>query len=309
MKKIIYLLFFFLIPLNFSFASIENKIIANVENQIISSYELKNKIRTILILSNQKINQTSINNSKNQAIQLLINYKLKKNEILKYKVLEQKNATNNYINKISSQYNTDAEGLKKIFSTNNIDYAIYLDEIKTEFAWQNLMFGIYKDKININEKEIEKELKILVTQKSNIEEYNLSEISIILDDFNERDSKIKEIQSHIKSFGFENAAKKFSTSSTSFDGGNLGWISSKALSIKISQELNSLDVNNVSKPITQSDNVIFLKLNDKRVITTKDLDINKIRKDIINQKTNDSLNLYSNNHLSKIRNKAYIKIK
>ena len=40
-----------------SFALTKNKIIVSVENQIISSYELKNKIKTMLFLSNQNLSQ------------------------------------------------------------------------------------------------------------------------------------------------------------------------------------------------------------------------------------------------------------
>ena len=35
----------------------ENKILVRVENEIITSFQLKNKIRTSLILSNQEVNQ------------------------------------------------------------------------------------------------------------------------------------------------------------------------------------------------------------------------------------------------------------
>ena len=62
---------------NVSSEIIQNKIIANIGNEIISSYELKNKIKTILFLNNQKIDQNIVNKTKGQALRQLINYKLK----------------------------------------------------------------------------------------------------------------------------------------------------------------------------------------------------------------------------------------
>ena len=53
----------------------ENKILINVDNKIITSYELENKIKTILFLSNQKLSQNSIDNAKAIAINSLISYK------------------------------------------------------------------------------------------------------------------------------------------------------------------------------------------------------------------------------------------
>ena len=53
---------------------------------IISSqtYELKNKIKASLLLSNQEINQINIDKNKKRALTYLINLKLK-NELAKYK--------------------------------------------------------------------------------------------------------------------------------------------------------------------------------------------------------------------------------
>ena len=66
--------------------SIENKIIVKLDNQIITSLELKNKIRTNLILSNQEINQKNIDKVKSIALNALINFKIKEFEIKKYGV-------------------------------------------------------------------------------------------------------------------------------------------------------------------------------------------------------------------------------
>jgi len=74
-------LLFLTIEVNLIAAS-KNKIVARVENQIISSYELKNKIKIILFLTNQELNQENINFTKNKALKQLIDYKLKKNRIL-----------------------------------------------------------------------------------------------------------------------------------------------------------------------------------------------------------------------------------
>ena len=47
-----------IIFLNHSFLlAYENKIIAKIDNKVITSYELKNKILTTLMLSNEEINQ------------------------------------------------------------------------------------------------------------------------------------------------------------------------------------------------------------------------------------------------------------
>ena len=92
-----------LLFLNFIFysetlnAKISNEIIGNVGSNIITSYELKNKIKTVLFLSGQELNQDNINKAKNNSINSLINYKIKKQEVNKYKIPIEKDENVNLI--------------------------------------------------------------------------------------------------------------------------------------------------------------------------------------------------------------------
>ncbi len=309
MKKVFFLFLIYFIIVTESFSSFSNKIVVNVEDQIISSYELKNKIKTMLILNKQELNQTNIDQTKNQALQNLINLKLKKTEVIKYSISPMKETVNNYLKNVSTSYNTDLEGFKKIFLERNLDFDLYLNDIKTELAWQNLIFQIYKSKVTLDEKEIDKELNQIVLQQKNVLEYNLGEITVILEDFSKKNIKIKEVEDHLSAFGFERTAKKLSMSSSSVSGGNLGWINSKSLSKKISEVVKKMKIGQVSKPIIQADNLLFLKLIDKKMVKSEDINIDKLREQIINVKKNGILDLYSNNHLSKIKNKAFIQFK
>ena len=59
-------------------AKFKNNIIVKIENEIITNFEIKNKILSTLILSNQEINQKNINSIKGKALDSLIQLKLKK---------------------------------------------------------------------------------------------------------------------------------------------------------------------------------------------------------------------------------------
>ena len=58
---------------------------------------------------------------------------------------------------------------------------MYLDEVKTEFLWQKLIFKNSRN-IVINKSEIKNELDVLIKKNTNmkIQEFRLSEIEIIL---------------------------------------------------------------------------------------------------------------------------------
>ena len=63
--------------------AVENKIILKVENLIVTSFELKNKIKTDLILRKMEINQKNINEIKQRSLRSLLNLKIKESELKK----------------------------------------------------------------------------------------------------------------------------------------------------------------------------------------------------------------------------------
>jgi len=308
--NVLLLTFFFINISNDSFAFSTNKIIVTVENQIVSSYELKNKIKTVLFLNNQNINQENIDAFKKQALKQLIDFKLKKNEVQKFNIqINNNEQVNNFFKNLSSKYQTDTQGIKKIFKDNKLDFDLYFNEIKTEFDWQKLVFQKFGNKINLNEKEINEELSNFIKIQKNFFEYKLAEIEIPLKNNSDDQKTIASINKQINEIGFEKTALKYSISTSAMDGGNLGWINSKSLSEEILKILKNMNKGDLSEPIIQTDTATILKLLDKKIINVTEADLDKLRKQIVNNKKNELLNLYSNNYLSKIKNNALIELK
>ena len=81
------------------------------------------------------------------------------------------------------------------------------------------------------------------------------------------------------------------------------------LSTEISQKLRNLREGEISEPITQSNKILFLKINKINKTKNNNLDFEKLKKNIENKKKNDLLNLYSESHLSKLKNSTYIEFK
>ena len=301
---------FFIIILStagISYASIQNKILVNVgNNQIITSYELKNRIKTILILNNKELTQENVNRTKKEALNFLINFKLKKEEVVKFKIIANSKSVSDYLENVSSSYNTDKNGFKRIFEENNLNYNLFLDGIETEFAWQQLILSSYRDKIIVNEEEIDKELNKVIKNKKKSEEYNLAEIEIFLENNSNDKIKIEEIKNQINEIGFENVAIKYSKSLSSLEGGNLGWIASQALSNIILNTVKQMKPGDVSEPIIKSETALFIKLLDKRKIEFGDINLKRMKGQMISQRKNELLNLFSSSYLSKIKNNTLI---
>ena len=207
------------------------------------------------------------------------------------------------LSNLAKRFNVDTADLKNLFKSNGLEFDLFLDEIKIEFLWQSLVYEIYAKKIKLDEKEITKELNQKNLSQKSIEEYNLSEIETKILKKNE----LKDLIKYIQDFDFNKAAQKYSISSSSLNGGNIGWINSQSLSSNILELLRNINVGEYTKPIKRNDSLFIFYLNDKREISNFDKkNLEKLKKSIIDKKTNDLLTIYSNNHLSIKKNKTLI---
>ena len=301
-KSLLIFLFFF----THQAYSLENQIIVKVENKIITNFELKNKILSSLILNNLEINQKNINDIKKQTVDLLVLNKLKELEIEKYKIESQNNDINfkvqNHLNKITSN---NILQLKNAFKNNGVSFNIFQREVKTELLWQDLIYKIYSNRIELDEKNINQEVEKMFEEQSSVEEIRLSEIEILIGSDKEKDV-IASTQKNISELGFENTASKFSISISSDKKGDLGWLNSNSLSEEIYKKISNLKIGEYSKPIIRANSILFLIVKDKRKIKKNNLNKSDIKKQIINKKKNELFNLYSQSHLSKLKNTSLI---
>ena len=300
---IIFFVFFFEIVQS----SEENKIIVKVNQKIITSYEIKNKINTEIILRNLDMSQSNIDKMKNFALRSLIDFRIKEKEIEKYDMnkFEEIDITQRLKSLSSGNLNL----FKKRFSDYNLNYDIFIKELKIQAAWQKLIFMIYKDAVKINEDELSSEINYLKNQRSNIKEYNLSEIEISFDNNAEKDDKIKKITKSINEVGFVNTVSLFSESISAINNGELGFINEGSLSKVIYENLKNKNEGEISEPIVKLNKITFLKINKIKITSNNNLDIEKLKENVINSKKNNLLNLYSKSHLSKLKNNSYIEFK
>ena len=295
--------YFFIILLTLFFDSFvlakNTKILVKIESEIITNFDVQNKIISSLILAKKEVNQVNINNFKKVSLENLIQNRLKKIELKKYNIKKDDKQINSYLNSISSN---NIESLKNVFKNYDLDFKEFTDEIDVEFRWRKFIYQMYKKKINIKPEDVAQEISDNLKKKNNIIEYNLSEIEILSNINSSNLETIALIQDEIKVAGFKSAVSKFSISSTSSKNGELGWINSNSLSKEFVKILNKMQIGQVSDPIKKQDKIIFLKLNDKKISNYTNIDFDKLKNDLLIQKQNELFNLFSNSHISKLRN-------
>ena len=106
------------------------------------------------------------------------------------------------------------------------------------------------------------------------------------------DETLKNIEKSIINIGFENTAIIFSISSTSKNGGLIGWVNELQISEKLKKLIIQLKKGEISNPIKIDGGYLIIKLNNKKKFE-QEINIENEVNELITKETNRQLNTYS----------------
>ena len=305
MIKKIYILI--LLPLLIFSKSIalENKIILKINNDIITSIDVLNEM-SYLKFFNNSLTELKDEEIYKIAVQSIIKFKIKKNEINK-QVKNTSNINEEYLNLlIENRYKQlgfkNLSNFKEKLDYQNIDFEYFKDKLLIDIIWNEIIFIKYKDKLLINEDQLRKKLE---NQKNYEKKYKLLEIVYQIKNTSEADKIYASIIEDINELGFENAALKHSVSSTASNGGNLGWVDERILNKDILETLNEISINSISQPIRISGGFLILKKEEEKIVESK-INIEEELSKLINYEKNEQLNNFSNLYYNKVKKDVVI---
>ena len=269
------------------------QIIAKVQNDIITNIDIENEIKYLIFL-NPKLKELKKINLERIAKNSLITEIIKKKEIDKAYDFEKKD---NFFESVEKRFlknkniNNKSEFIK-ILNSKNLSYNTLKEKLQIEALWNQLIYSKYSKNIRINENELRQNILIQFNNETKKYDYNLSEIFFtenISESFNDTLNKLRK---SIDEVGFENTANIFSTSSTSKNGGLIGWVNELQISKIIKEEIIDLNKGEISLPIKIGSGYLLIKINNKRE-SKKMIDVDDQLKELINKETNRQLNSYS----------------
>ena len=300
LKNLIILVSFFFSLINFGYSEINLKIIMKINNQIITNYDLEKEAKYLIAL-NPRLKEINKKQLMTIAKRSLIKEKIRKEEIMKYKTLNQESSEIETVlsNLISNLNFENQEQLKEYFKNFDISVDDLKEKIEIENEWKSLVYAKYFSSVKIDKLEIEKKIE-KISKKEFLTEYNLSEILFSKKKDLSIEDQINEIKKSIDEIGFENTANLYSISDSSKVGGKIGWVRENNLSNEINKNLKGLEENSYSNPIQIGNNFLILKINKTKQMPLE-IDKKKEFDKIVMIETTKQLDKFSNIFYNKIK--------
>ena len=300
-------IFFILVILQIGLkAEIRDSLYISVGNKAITKSDIVNEIKLILIMNNQSYSEDRRDELQKLAINQTVKRTIKKieiekNDFLRFNIKDLENE----ITKIANKVSMDVETFKNIFESNELDFSILEDRVKTELLWNSLIYQLYRDRISINKEEIDENLK-MIQEKKEMEEFLVSEILLEPIEKDKLKEEYNNLKKRIIEEGFESVARTSSISESSINGGDLGWLKENVISKNLKSKIINLPLGEVSDPILLPNGILFLKVRDKK-FTKINLDIESAKDELVSIEKNKILNIYSLTHYDKLRRSVSVK--
>ena len=292
------LVVFFSIVVKFSLLASENRILLKVNNELITTIDILNEISYL-----KSINKNINNLEEKKVIEIarnsLIKDKIKK--IVLVPIIEKieindddfkRVLISNYSNTGLTKIEEISEHLKKY----DVKDQFVREKITINAIWSQFIYDKYSKNIKIDVDKLKQDIQ----RSENQTEYLLSEIVFDLKEKQTLTEKLNIIENAIQKNGFENTALIYSISETANSSGYIGWVNENSMNKKILDEITKISINGITKPLVIPGGYLILKLKEKRT-KKKDIDIEDELKRIIQIKTNEQLNQFSNIYLNKIK--------
>ncbi len=278
-------------------------IIKKINDEIITNIDIKKEFIYLKAL-NKNLEQIKDSEIYKIAEESLVREKIKLVEIKKYINLDDFNKPSIIEEVILNLANNLKLTTVSEFEIYLKDFDLSLVEVKKkiliEVLWNQLIASKYNNKININEDNLRKKIKLNKLNKNNTIKYDLSEIVFQAKNKVEFEIKVDELKKNISSIGFKNTAIKFSIADSSKLGGSIGSVKENQLSDTIKDQLNKINIGEFTNPLNLGGNFVILFINDKKTIDEQ-IDEELMLKEMIDFERKKQFENFSQVYFNKIK--------
>jgi len=305
-KKIFILFVVINLLLNAVMAENKHKIIIKINNQIITNFDIQKETKYLLAL-NPSMNNLSTKQLKEISKNSLIREKIKKNEILKYYKInyEDPKLTKVVINIYKRLNIGDEVEFNTYLSKFDLNINVVFKKIAIEKAWNKMIFDKFKDQVVVNELKIKEELEKKLDKSEIQTSYLISEILFQSKNEKEFQETYNDIIKTIEESSFKSAASIYSISDSSINSGEIGWVKKNEISNSIYNELNKLNIGDISQPIKVASGFLIIYLEDIKKVK-QEINPDEEFKKIVMTEKNRQLNEYSIIYYKKIEKQIFI---
>ncbi len=240
---------------------------AIVNDSVITTFDVRQRMQLMLLSSGGRIPAEALPQLQQQAMRDLVEERLKLQEAAKFELKVSDAEVNEEIGLMAAQSNLDPNQLITLLESQGISITSLKEQIKAGIAWPQLVQGRFRDRVRVNDDEVEDTLTRMRADASK-EQFLVSEICLPVDNPAQAQQYyqggLQLIEQMRQGVPFSVVAQQFSACTTAAVGGDLGWVRAGELPPELDDAIRTLPQGSVTNPIPSEGAFMILAVRDKR---------------------------------------------
>jgi peptidyl-prolyl cis-trans isomerase SurA len=249
-----------------------DRVIAIVNDEAITQHDMDEAKRTVLQqMKQQKVEPPAPDVLDRQVLERLITERSLLQFAKETGLRVDDTQIERTIQRIAQDNKLSPEEFKKALAQENITYAKYRDDIRSELTVQRLREREVDSRLTVSDAEVDHYLATLKAQTSGDSEYQLAHILVLVpeqasaDQIEAKRRRAEEALKALKNGSeFGQVAAGFSDANDALRGGNLGWRAGARLPTVFAEQVRTMKPGEVSPVLRSASGFHIVKLIDKR---------------------------------------------
>ena len=242
-------------------------IAAVVNDEVITTFDLNQRLQLMILSSGGQIPADALPRLKQQALRDLVEEKLKLQEAERFDAKVPDNEVRGEIANMGAQSGMTYEQFVNFLDSVGISTRNLENQIKASIIWPQIVQGRFRDRVRINEDEVEDTL-VRLRADAGEEQYLVSEICIPVPNPSQAQEfyqgSLQLIEQIKRGVPFSVVAQQFSACTTAAVGGDMGWVRTSELQAELDEALRDLPPGSVTNPIPSEGAFIIMAVRDRR---------------------------------------------
>lgn len=238
---------------------------AIVNDEVISRYDVQQRVQLIVSTSGIKPTQENISRLEAQALRSLVNEKIQLQEAEKLDVPSSEQEVGLMLERIANGSQMSGEEILELINSQGVRPDTLLNQIRAELLWNKIVRGRYGSYVNVNDDEVSIVYDRTI-ESIGRDQFEISEIFLGYEDSKEEEEANilanRLVEQLREGASFSAVAQQFSQSSTSGQGGYIGWVAEGQLDNEVINAIKKLDKDGISNPINSTGGYYIIRLND-----------------------------------------------
>lgn len=243
-------------------------IVATVNDQIITGFDLRQRMLSVIAMSQVQPTEENIPAIQQQALQALIEERLQAQEIANYETLRVSDEeVDREIASMAQEAGTTPENYLSFLAQGGIRPNAMREQLRTEIGWRELVGGRFNSRARVSRGQVEQTLRQM-TEAASKPQYLIGEIYLEASRVGGQQAAMSGaeqlVAQLVQGAPFQAVARQFSAAPSSARGGDAGWVVQGTVQPALQTALDALQVGQLSRPIPVEGGVYIIYMRDRR---------------------------------------------